>query len=482
MRFISESENPSGYGPGFSDPEEGISLFEERAFLGGPGPAGSGAQNRDGRFPSAPGGNGSGEGNGGNPDVDLVRVYLKDMGRVMLLTKEGEVGLARKIERGKRKIVKGLVLTPVFLEALQDLEKGIRKAPGSLREIFDLTEEEVEGGKLRTALRDARARLKEIRSLGKRLKGLPQRKKSMFRRGRLVIRMLRLLPGLQLRPEVWETLVDDVMAGCRVSMRRAAKSRSADFRRAYDLMRLGKKLRDESKSELVAANLRLVISIAKRYQNRGLHFLDLIQEGNIGLMRAVDKFNYRLGNKFSTYATWWIRQAVTRAIADQSRTVRIPVHMTETLQKLARLSQSFIKEKGREPSVEEIAEKTGLSPQKVSEILRTTQETVSIETPVGDKGQSSLSEFLRDDGVPSPPDTVIHSGLRRQIEEALQSLTEREAEVIRLRFGLGQSGDHTLEEVGERLRVTRERIRQIETKALRKLQSAELNGKLKSYS
>ncbi|HCS48649.1 MAG TPA: RNA polymerase sigma factor RpoD, partial [Candidatus Aminicenantes bacterium] len=181
-------------------------------------------------------------------------------------------------------------------------------------------------------------------------------------------------------------------------------------------------------------------------------------------------------------ATWWIRQAVTRAIADQSRTVRIPVHMTETLQKLARLSQSFIKEKGREPSVEEIAEKTGLSPQKVSEILRTTQETVSIETPVGDKGQSSLSEFLRDDGVPSPPDTVIHSGLRRQIEEALQSLTEREAEVIRLRFGLGQSGDHTLEEVGERLRVTRERIRQIETKALRKLQSPELNGKLKSYS
>jgi RNA polymerase primary sigma factor len=199
-------------------------------------------------------------------------------------------------------------------------------------------------------------------------------------------------------------------------------------------------------------------------------------------MRAVDKFNYRLGHKFSTYATWWIRQAVTRAIADQSRTVRIPVHMTETLQKLARLSQSFIKEKGREPSVEEIAQRTGLSPQRVAQILQTTQETVSIETPVGEKGESSLSEFLQDRDIPSPPDTVIHSSLRRQIEQALQSLTDREAEVIRLRFGLGQSGDHTLEEVGEHLRVTRERVRQIEVKALRKLQSPELNGKLKGFA
>jgi RNA polymerase primary sigma factor len=240
-------------------------------------------------------------------------------------------------------------------------------------------------------------------------------------------------------------------------------------------------MRDESKRELAAANLRLVVSIAKRYQNRGLHFLDLIQEGNIGLMRAVDKFNYRLGHKFSTYATWWIRQAITRAIADQSRTVRIPVHMTETLQKLAHLSRAFVKEKGRLPSVEEIAQRTGLSPLRVSEILQTTQEAVSLEAPVGDKGESSLSEFLQDKDVPSPPDTVIHSSLKHQIEQALQSLTEREAEVIRMRFGLGQAGDHTLEEVGEHLQVTRERVRQIENKALRKLQSPELNSKLKGY-
>jgi len=479
MSITYGSRDGLGYAPSFSDPEEGISLFEERAA---PGSAGQdGLPSRAARIPASAGGIGSGGGNG-TSDVDLVRVYLKDMGRVMLLTKDGEVGLARKIEKGKRKIFKGLVLTPVLLESLQDLEKAIRKSPRALREIFDLTEEEVEGGNLRTALGEARARIREIKSLGKRLEDLPLRKKTIFRRGRLVIRLLRLFPGLQLRPEAWETLVDDVMEGCRAAMRRAPKRRAAACHRANDLMREGKKLRDESKSELAAANLRLVVSIAKRYQNRGLHFLDLIQEGNIGLMRAVDKFNYRLGHKFSTYATWWIRQAVSRAISDQSRTVRIPVHMTETLQKLARLSQSFIKEKGREPSVEEIAQRTGLSPQKVAEILQTTQETVSVETPVGDKGESSLSEFLRDNDVPSPPDTVIHSSLKRQIEQALQSLTEREAEVIRLRFGLGQTGDHTLEEVGEHLRVTRERVRQIETKALRKLQSPELNGKLKSFA
>jgi RNA polymerase primary sigma factor len=480
MTIIYEPEERFGYAPGLADPKDGDFLFEERAVFSRSGRDASGPPSGHGGVPESTGGNGGDKGNGG-PDLDLVRVYLKDMGRVMLLTKEGEVSLARKIEKGERKIVKGLVLTPVFLESLQDLEKRIRKSPRALREIFDLTEEEVESGNLRTALREARARLKEMKSVGKRLKGLPLIKRTRFRRGRLVIRMLRLLPGLQLRPEAWEALVEDVMARCRAAMRRAPKRRPADFRKAFDLMRVGKKLRDESKSELVAANLRLVVSIAKRYQNRGLHFLDLLQEGNIGLMRAVDKFNYRLGNKFSTYATWWIRQAVTRAIADQSRTVRIPVHMTETLQKLARLSQSFIKEKGREPSVEEIAQRTGLSPQKVAEIIQTTQETVSIETPVGERGESSLSEFLQDRDIPSPPDTVIHSSLRRQIEQALQSLTDREAEVIRLRFGLGQSGDHTLEEVGEHLRVTRERVRQIEAKALRKLQSPELNGKLKGF-
>jgi RNA polymerase primary sigma factor len=481
MVITYEPEDGCGIGPRLADPEDGGLLFEDRMVFRGPEPSGSCPANGGGGLASPPDGSSPGNGNGG-PEVDPVRVYLKDMGRVMLLTKEGEVGLARKIERGKRQIVKGLVLAPVFLESVQDLEKRIGTSSISLREVFDFTEEEVEGGNLKKALAEAQSKLKEIKSLGMRLKRLPLRKGLLFRRRRLAIQMLRLLPGLELRPDIWESLIDDVMAGCRVALRRVSKRRAVDYRKAHDLIRAGKKMRDDSKRELVAANLRLVVSIAKRYQNRGLHFLDLIQEGNIGLMRAADKFNYRLGHKFSTYATWWIRQAVTRAVADQSRTVRIPVHMTETLQKLARLRRTFIEEKGREPLVEEIAQSIGLPPLRVSEILQTTQEAISLETPVGDRGESSLSEFLQDKGVPSPPDTVIHSSLKRQIEKALQSLTDREAKVIRLRFGLGQDGDHTLEEVGAQLQVTRERVRQIESKALRKLQSPDLNNKLKGFA
>jgi len=471
----------SSSGQAVGDAGEGSLLFEERVDLFSPASYDSGPPNQDGRLHPSTGSNGSGGDNGG-PDVDLVRVYLKDMGRVMLLTKEAEVGLARKIEKGKRLILKGLVLAPVFLDSLQELEEKIRKSPGALKEVFDFTDEEIEGEMEKAALFKACAGIKEIRDIANRLRVLPLGKKGLFRRGRLVLRMRDLVPGLRLRRDAWESLVDDFMAASRAGMRRASKRRAAEFRKSYNFIRAGKKLRDEAKSELVAANLRLVVSIAKRYQNRGLNFLDLIQEGNIGLMRAADKFNYRLGHKFSTYATWWIRQSVTRAIADQSRTIRVPVHVSETLQKLGHLRQAFIREKGREPKVEEIATRTGLPGRKIAEILQTTQETVSIETPVGDSRESSLSEFLQDRDIPSPADTVIHSSLRRQIEQALNNLTAREAEVIRLRFGLGQSGDHTLEEVGARLQVTRERVRQIETKALRKLQSPELNGKLKSFA
>jgi RNA polymerase primary sigma factor len=420
--------------------------------------------------------------NGREHNTDLVRIYLKDMGSVLLLTKEGEIGLARRIEKGNKALLKGLIMTPLFLEEIESIWDQIKQNPALLRQIFDFTEDQLAGDKLKDKLRTVTAKLKLIKRTALRLRRTPGRKKHRIVRGRLVLTLGRLLDDLGLRSEYLDDMIGRVMRGLRSLGRGPAKGKAAEASRILLNMTRGKSMRDEAKKELVAANLRLVVSIAKKYQNRGLAFLDLIQEGNIGLMRAVDKFNYHLGHKFSTYATWWIRQAITRAIADQSRTIRIPVHMTETLQKLTKARQAFTKKKNREPSVDELARMIGLSPRKVREIMRNTQETMSFETPIGGNAESALSNFIQDEGVPSPPDTVIHNSLREQIEGALMNLTEREAEVIKLRFGLGEDGDHTLEEVGKRLHVTRERIRQIEAKALRKLQNPDLNSKLKSFS
>ncbi len=420
--------------------------------------------------------------NGQEHNTDLVRIYLEDMGSVMLLTKEGEVNLARRMEKGKKALFKGLIRTPFFLEELENIENSIEPDQTSLREIFDVTEDEIEGGKIGPKLKALTDKIKEIKKTALRLRKIPDRKKNKFARGRIVLALDRLLEDLGLRPQSMDDLTERIMARLRTASRGRGKKRFADAGRIFREMTRAKNLRDEAKKELVAANLRLVVSIAKKYQNRGLAFLDLIQEGNIGLMRAVEKFNYRLGHKFSTYATWWIRQAITRAIADQSRTIRIPVHMTETRQKLTKATQAFVKKNGREPSVEEIAKLSGLSLKKVREILRNAQETMSIETPIGENGESALSDFIEDKSAPSPPDTVIHNSLKEQIEEALKNLSDREAEVIRLRFGLDENGDHTLEEVGEHLRVTRERIRQIESKALRKLQEPDLSSKLRTFA